>query len=76
MKGRMYISIKELDRVHIIERVSKGEISGSKASKALNISERQVKRLKKRYKEKGAEGLFLKRWGPRVIIEFPKKRPI
>ena len=59
----MYMNIKELDRAHIIERVCKGEIELSKAAKSLDISIRQVERLKKRYKEEGAKGLISRKVG-------------
>lgn len=63
MKGRMYMSIKEIDRVRIVERVCKGEMRLSKAAEALDISLRQVKRLKKKYKEEGLPGLLSKKVG-------------
>lgn len=57
------MSIKELDRINVIKRVCEKQIKVSKAAKILNISEKQIKRLKKRFIEEGIEGLVSKKVG-------------
>ena len=49
---------KEIDRVKVLESVINGRWSQKKASESLGISLRQTKRLYKRYKSKGEEGLI------------------
>jgi transposase len=51
------MSKKELRRADVLVRVINGELSQRKASEELGLSLRQVKRLCKRLKEKGIEGL-------------------
>jgi len=61
--GRMYMSMKELDRLQIIEKVCKREIKLNKAAKLLDISMRQAIRLKKAYQKEGPKGLISKKAG-------------
>ena len=51
------MSQKELRRGEILLRVTNGDLSQRKASEELGLSLRQVKRLCKKLKEKGVEGL-------------------
>ena len=48
---------KELSRYDIIKKLIEGKINGSEASKQINLTVRQIKRLKARVKESGAEGI-------------------
>jgi hypothetical protein len=57
MKGRIYMSNKELNRVEILQKVLEKKLKLTKAAKLLRVSIRQVKRLKKRFKSEGASGL-------------------
>ena len=54
-----YISMsqKELNRYDIIQRSLRKEITVQKAGELLNLSERQIYRLRARVKKKGAQGL-------------------
>jgi transposase len=52
------MSHKELSRYNIIKQLIDGEINGTDASKQAGLSVRQIKRLKAKVKEKGAEGLI------------------
>jgi len=54
------MSRKELKKEEIIAKVFNGQLTQKKASEELNMSLRQVKRLCKKYKEKGIEGLVHK----------------
>lgn len=49
---------KEIDRLAILENVMQGRWTQKRASETLKLSLRQTKRLTKRYKYQGAEGLI------------------
>ena len=51
------MSARELERVEIMGRVSSGELQLIDAAAMLQVSYRQGKRLWRRYRERGAEGL-------------------
>lgn len=57
------MSIKELDRVTIIEKVQAKQISQKEASEHLNLSARQLRRLKCSYEKNGIMGLVSKKRG-------------
>jgi hypothetical protein len=44
MKGRIYVSNKELSRVEILQKVSERKLKLAKAAKLLRVSVRQAKR--------------------------------
>ncbi len=48
---------KELDRLRLIEHWQSGVITQVEAARALGISERQLRRLIRRYEAQGATGL-------------------
>ena len=55
---KLQMTEKEIDRITILENVIKGRWTQRKASETLNLSLRQTKRLTKRYRSQGAEGLI------------------
>lgn len=57
------MSCKESERLSIIQRASERAISQKEASKRLQISDRQVKRLVRRFREEGAAGLVSRKRG-------------
>jgi transposase len=57
------MSTKELSRVEVMGRLQEKRMTQKEAAKILGVSERQVKRLWKRYREKGASGLVSRRRG-------------
>lgn len=57
------MSYQEIDRVGIVELVEAKKLSQIEGSKQLNISTRQMRRLQKRYREEGIEGLVSKHRG-------------
>lgn len=63
MKGYLTMSSKEADRIPVIERLLAGKIKAKHAARELDLSVRQVRRLKKRYKRKGTAGLVHKNRG-------------
>lgn len=69
MKETLTMSTREIDRVTIMDQVLLGQMNQKKACQALDISYRQVKRIFKRFKASGAEGIVHKSRGKRS----PKK---
>ena len=70
---------KEIDRLKVLEELSEGRLTQKKASETLKISLRHTKRLFKRYKSQGAEGLVhlsRKRPSNRRMNETTKSRVI
>jgi transposase len=57
------MSKKELSRLEVMQRLKDKRMTQKAAAAALGIGERQVKRLWKRYREKGAAGLVSRRRG-------------
>lgn len=55
---KLEMTNKEVDRIKVLENVIAGRWTQKKASETLKISLRQTKRLCKRYRNKGAEGLI------------------
>ena len=52
------MSLKELDRNNIVNRLLRKEINGTKAAELLQLSVRQTKRLKAKVKREGPKGLI------------------
>lgn len=63
MKGLFTMNNKEVNRIPIMEKLLKKEIKQKKAAQILELSVRQIKRLKKRYKREGAAGIIHKNRG-------------
>lgn len=59
----LQMSKKELTRLEVMEHLKAKKMTQKKAAEALGISIRQVKRLCKKYREKGAAGLVSQRRG-------------
>jgi len=57
------MSTKELSRLEVMGRIQEKRMTQKEATKIIGVSERQVKRLWKRYREKGASGLVSRRRG-------------
>lgn len=56
-KDRIEMSMKELKRVGIIQRVVEGKLGQQTASKLIDVTDRQVRRIVKRYRSEGERGL-------------------
>ena len=64
MQGRLFsMSAEELDRLSIVQKIIEKRVTQSIASNQLGLTVRQVKRLIKKYKQSGAEGLISKKRG-------------
>ncbi len=68
------MSKKELSRVEIMERIKSKKMTQKKGAAALGISVRQIRRLRKRYEEKGAAGLINKSRGRPSNNRLPTER--
>ena len=73
MKGHFTMSNKEVNRISIMEKLIKKEIKQRKAAKLLELSARQIRRLKKKYKREGAAGLTHKNRGRTSNRKIPDK---
>jgi hypothetical protein len=60
------MSRRELERVEVMGRVAKEELKLMDAAAMLQLSYRQVKRLWRRYRQKGVKGCSMAMW-----VEFP-----
>ncbi len=63
--------MKEANRLSIMRQIDNQTLSIKAASHELNLSSRQVKRLRKRYKAEGDLGLISKRRGRPNIRRYP-----
>lgn len=57
MKGHLLMSSKELKRKTVLEHVAAGRATQVEAARLLDVSYRQVTRLRRRYEEQGEAGL-------------------
>jgi len=57
------MSAKEVNRLEVMQRLDEKRMRQKAAAELLGISERQVKRLLRRYRERGASGLVSQRRG-------------
>jgi transposase len=57
------MSAKEVNRLEVMQRLEEKRMKQKAAAELLEISERQVKRLLRRYREQGASGLVSQRRG-------------
>jgi transposase len=57
------MSAKEVNRLEVMQRLEEKRMKQKAAAELLGISERQVKRLLRRYREQGASGLVSQRRG-------------
>src|ERR1039457_7128959 len=55
--GRIEMSLRELRRVEVLARVKSKELKVLDAASLVGVSYRHAKRLWKRYREEGAQGL-------------------
>src|SRR4030042_584672 len=63
MKETVTLSSREIQRVHVLERVLRGTLTLIEAVPLLLVCYRQAKRLLTRYREQGAVGLAHRRRG-------------
>lgn len=63
MDRLLEMSAKEVNRLEVMQRVSRKQTSQKEAGRILNLSVRQIKRLLKSYRKRGAAGLVSKHRG-------------
>ena len=63
METFLNMSVKELSRLEVMQRLSKKQMSQKEAGQILSVSTRQIKRLLKAYCRQGAAGLVSKQRG-------------
>ena len=63
MEELVCLSCKELDKLSVIERVERGELSQVDAALMISRSTRQLRRLLVRYRRQGEQGLVSCRRG-------------
>jgi len=79
MDQLLNMSAKELSRLEVMQRLSEKRMSQREAGAMLNLSTRQIKRLLKVYRQKGAVGLVSKhrgRKGNNRLSERVKKQAL
>ncbi len=65
------MSLKEIDRLDLIQQVVQRQLTQREAARTLNLSIRQVKRLAARFRAEGAQGLVSRRRGKPANNAFP-----
>jgi transposase len=79
MDRLLEMSAKELNRLEVMQRLSEKRMSQKAAGRILDLSTRQIKRLLRAYRQKGAAGLVSKhrgRKGNNRLAEDVKKRAL
>jgi len=66
------MTLKEADRLAVVKRIERKELSIGDAARELGISPRQMKRVYRRYRERGAQGLLSLRKGRPSSNRIPK----
>ena len=72
MKGLITMTKKESTKIHVIQKVAEKIMTQKDASKQLKNSERNVRRLLKKYRFWGIEGLLHKSRGKRSLRKVPE----
>jgi hypothetical protein len=79
MDRLLEMSAKELNRLEVMQRLAEKRMSQKEAGRILDLSTRQIKRLLRAYRQKGAAGLVSKhrgRKGNNRLAEEVKKRAL
>ena len=70
--GTITMSMRELDRLKVVEAVAEARLMTWRAAERLGLSRRQVERLVIRYRDKGAAGVVSQRRGARSNHQLPQ----
>lgn len=73
MDELLKMSAKELNRLEVMQRLSEKRMSQKEAGRILKVSTRQIKRLLRAYREKGAAGLVSKHRGHKPNNRLPEE---
>jgi len=74
LEGLLTMSIKELKRISIIEKVVDKKLTQIIAAEHLGITVRQIKRLVRKYRQYGANGLVSKHRGRQGNRKYTDKK--
>ncbi|WP_057460844.1 ISNCY family transposase [Pseudovibrio sp. POLY-S9] len=69
--GMVVMSEKELNRIRVLTQLDEGKVSCANAANLLNLSVRQIYRLRNRFRNQGALGLRHKARGKRPNNQIP-----
>lgn len=72
-KDIVMLSQRELKRLHVINKVLEGTISQAEAAEIISLSERQIRRIVKRIRQEGDEGIRHKSRGKESSRRLPQK---
>lgn len=67
------MTLKEADRLAVVRRIESKKLQIGDGARELGISSRQMKRIRRRYKERGARGLLSLRKGKPSPNRVPRK---
>jgi len=73
IKEKLRMSIKEANRLGVMKRIDKKDLTLRKASEELGISTKQLRRIRKRYLAEGETGLISKKRGQVSGNKIPEK---
>ena len=73
MRGTITLNEKEQKRLMVLNKVSRGELTGAAAADLLGKSLRQVRRMVSRYRKKGAAGVVHGNRGRRPVNALEKE---
>ena len=73
MEGILTMSQRERERLKIVEQICNGKITVAESAKILKLSERQLYRLLRRYRNDGDSGLIHKLRGRLSNRGYPDK---
>jgi transposase len=73
MDKLLEMSAKEMSRLEVMQRLSRKQLSQKEAGRILDLSSRQIKRLLRAYRAKGAAGLVSKHRGRKGNNRLPEE---
>ena len=73
-EGNLLMSRKAIERLKVMEGIKEKRVKQKGAAITLNITERQVRRVYKQYKEDGAAGITSKHIGAKSNRKTPKRK--
>ena len=74
LKGLLTMSTKEIDRLSVVHKIIDKRLTQALGAEQLGLTIRQVKRLVRKYKQHGAEGLVSKQRGQVSNNKFSDKK--
>ncbi len=73
MNGVIMMRSKDLERIKVMHQLAMKQITQLEAGKLMHITERQVRKLFKRYKEIGDKGVISRKLGQSSNRQLPQK---